>query len=518
MKIVVKNNYLIFPVNTLTADKHLTFKNADKTVYELDIKIDNFNPDFYAYIDVSRFIGQTLNISVNPEMKLDFRTADEMDIDNLYNEALRPQIHFTVKNGWLNDPNGLIFLDGIYHMFYQYNPAENKWGNMHWGHAVSKDLVHWKEEKTALFPDDRGTMFSGCAVLDENNLLGKNDGDRKAALLYYTTTFPFTQNISYSTDGFKTIEEYAENPIIPCIEHGNRDPKVIFCDELQCYIMALYLNDDIYCILKSDDLVNWNELQRLHLQGDNECPDIFPLTDEQGKRKWAFIGANGRYLVGEFENCKFVPEQEIMPLQYGNTAYAAQTFSNIQDGRTIRMVWDKWDLPAFGFNGQMGIPVEMSLSKFENTYYVQAAPVKEIESIYKTAAHYENVEISSKNDFCSSLEDTSYIFKIKSNLNNCGKTDLQIFGKTISLNFQKNEIVIGKVSAPLSITGAKLDLTIIIDRCSIELFADNGKIYVACLDADSFCDRNLPYFIMKTDNETVVESVEMYSLNSIWNK
>lgn len=516
MKINIKNNYLIFPVNTLAADKKLIFKKADKTVYELDIKLDNFNPDFYAYIDVSRFIGQTLNITVNPEMKLDFRTADEMDIDNLYSEALRPQIHFTAKNGWLNDPNGLICLDGIYHMFYQYNPAENKWGNMHWGHAVSKDLIHWKEQKNALFPDDRGTMFSGCAILDEKNLLGKNDNDSKAALLYYTTTSPFTQNISYSTDGFKTIEKYAGNPIIPCMEHGNRDPKVIFCDELQCYIMALYLIDDIFCILKSDDLVNWNEIQRLHLQGDNECPDIFPLTDEHGQRKWVFIGAHGRYLVGRFENCKFVAEQEIMPFHYGDTAYAAQTFSNLPNGRIVRMVWDRWDLPACGFNGQMGIPTEMSLSKFEDSYYLQATPVKEIESIYKTTACYKNIKIAPENNFCAVLEDTPYIFKINSKLNNCGKAELSIFGRTISLDFQKNEIVIGNVSAPVSITGANLDLTIIIDRCSIELFADSGKIYMSCLDINSVCDRNLPCFIIKTDSETVVEAIEMYSLNSIW--
>lgn len=169
MKITIKNNYLIFPVNSLATNKCLTFNMSGKTVYMLDIKIDYYNSDFYAYIDVSRFIGQTLDISVEPKIKLDFRVADEIDIDNLYSEPLRPQIHFTAKNGWLNDPNGLIYLNGTYHMFYQYNPAESNWGNMHWGHATSKDLVHWTEKKTALFPDDRGMMFSGSAILDEKN-------------------------------------------------------------------------------------------------------------------------------------------------------------------------------------------------------------------------------------------------------------------------------------------------------------------------------------------------------------
>lgn len=517
MKINIENNYLIFPVNTLSTVKKLSFKKADKTVYELDIKIDNISPDFYAYIDVSRFIGQTLNISINPEMKLNFREADEMIIDNLYNEALRPQIHFSVKNGWLNDPNGLIFLDNTYHMFYQYNPAGTEWGNMHWGHAVSTDLFHWKQENIALFPDERGTMFSGCAVLDEKNLLKKNDGEKKAALLYYTTTSPFVQNLSYSTDGFKTIQEYNANPVVPYIEHGTRDPKVVFCDELDCYIMALYLIDDVFAILKSNDLVNWSELQRFHLQEDNECPDIFPLTDKQGNRKWVFIGAHGKYLVGRFENQKFISEQSIMSLHYDDTAYAAQTFSNLPNGRVVRIVWDKWNLPAQRFNGQMGIPMEMSLSKFENTYYLEATPVKEIECIYKTNTHFENVEISPENEFRTILEDSAYIFKINGELKDCGKAVLEIFGKTIHLDFKMNKIVIGNFSAPISITGSKLNLTIVIDRCSIELFADNGKVFMSCLDDNSFCDRNLPYFTIKTDSDTVVESIEMCSLNSIWN-
>ena len=193
MRITVKNNYLIFPVNTLATGKRLTFSRDNKTVYDLNIKIDYFNPNFYAYIDVSRFIGQTVDISVNPQIKLDFRVSDEIDIDNLYSEPMRPQIHFTTKNGWINDPNGLIFIDGTYHMFYQYNPTESNWDNMHWGHATSTDLLHWTEQKTALFPDERGTMFSGSGVLDEKNLLGKNTDTKKAALLYYTTTVPFAQ-------------------------------------------------------------------------------------------------------------------------------------------------------------------------------------------------------------------------------------------------------------------------------------------------------------------------------------
>lgn len=516
MKITVEKNYLIFPVNMLSANKRLTFSRNKKTVYSLNIKIDYLNPNFYAYIDVSRYIGQTIDISVNPQINLDFRVADEIDIDNIYCEPLRPQVHFTTKNGWINDPNGLIFLDGTYHMFYQYNPTESNWNNMHWGHATSTDLVHWKEEKTALFPNEKGQMFSGCAILDKNNLLGKNTGNQKTALLYYTTTEPFSQCLSYSTDGFNTIEEYENNPIIPHIEEKNRDPKVIFCDELNCYIMALFLKDDIFCILKSDNLLNFEELQRISLPGDYECPDIFPLTAKNGNRKWIFSGAKGRYLVGNFENGKFKPEQDAVSQHYGNSAYAAQTFSNLPNGRIVQIAWNKWELPSEGFNGQMGIPTELSLNLFENKYYLEAKPVKEIELLYNSTEHYENIRAFLGNDFCVHLEDTPYMFKINGLINNLGITELQIFGRTIQFNFKKNEMTVGNNCAPISVTMAKSDITIIVDRCSIEIFADGGKIYMSCLNRDTVCDRNLPYFVIKSDNETVIEEITLHSLNSIW--
>ena len=201
----IKNKYLIFPVNSLGTVKKMFFRIGGEVVYQLDIKLDNIAPDFYAYIDVSRFSGKTLDVSINPEMQIIFRVADEMNIENLYNEPMRPQVHFTTKNGWLNDPNGLIYSDGVYHMFYQHNPAEPNWGNMHWGHAESGDLIHWEQKDIALFPDERGAMFSGCAMPDDKNILGKNNGNDKAILLFYTTTAPFCQYMSYSVDNFKTI-------------------------------------------------------------------------------------------------------------------------------------------------------------------------------------------------------------------------------------------------------------------------------------------------------------------------
>lgn len=145
-------------------------------------------------------------------MEIPYTEADEMTLPDLYREPYRPQIHFTTKNGWINDPNGLVYLNGAYHLFYQHNPCEPKWNNMHWGHAVSTDLIHWKELDIALFPDRTGDMFSGSAIVDTQDLLGLQKDDVPSVLLYYTTTKPFSQYLAYSTDGLKTVQKYSTTP------------------------------------------------------------------------------------------------------------------------------------------------------------------------------------------------------------------------------------------------------------------------------------------------------------------
>lgn len=516
MKIEIKNKYLIFPVNTLSTKKVLTFRRNCETVYQITIRLDNFNPDFYAYIDVSRFIGQTIDISVAPEMKFEFREADEMKNDILYHEPMRPQVHFTTKNGWINDPNGLIYIDGVYHMFYQHNPTEPNWDNMHWGHAESRDLIHWEEKDMALFPDERGAMFSGSAVLDDKNLLGKNVGNKKSALLFYTTTTPFCQHMSYSTDNLKTINRYMDKPVVPHIKASNRDPKVVFCDELDCYIMVLYLDEDIYCVFRSNDLMNWEKLQQIRLVGDSECPDIFPLYDNEGARKWILIGAHDKYLVGNFENGMFVAEQSVLSLHYGTSGYAGQSFSNLPNNRIVRMVWDRWNLPPFNFNGQMGIPMEMSLSKYEGRYYLQANPVEEIKGIYKNTKTYSNVFLAPEAMFSETLRCTAQLVKFKGESLESGMMTVSIFGKSIGFDFANNKMNIGDCTAPVSLTRSGLDITILVDRCSIEVFADGGKIFMSCLNNDTVSDFNIPYLTIRADRKMVLENIEINSLDSIW--
>ena len=516
MNITVTKKYLIFPVN-ISADMRRVCMNINgETVYALNLAIDNENPKFNAYIDVSRFMGNELSISVSPETELSVRESDTMDIEGLYSEELRPQAHFSTKNGWNNDPNGLVYLDGTYHMFYQHNPGSPKWENMHWGHAESKDLIHWEEKDMALYPDNTGTMFSGSAIVDNKNTLGLQTGDLPTGVLFYTSTAPFCQRMAYSTDGFKTIKKYENNPVIEHIVDANRDPSVVYCQELGKYVIALYLEKDIYALFTSDDLVSWTEIQRIKMDGDNECPDLFCINTPDGERKWVLIGAHDRYLVGDFKNGQFVSVQDIRSLHFGNSAYAGQSFSDLPNGRAVRVDWLRWfDLSADRFSQQMSIPLEMSLNKIDGIYHLSVLPVKEIEAIFDKTQKYENLSLKAGEKTSFALEDSAYIFKIHAKALKDNKLSVSFFGKTVECDLKENSIKLDDHKGPLSYTGEALDVTVVVDRCTVELFSDDGRIYITeCTVAD----RNMCEFSLTAENDCIIENIELTSLESIWNK
>lgn len=517
MKISVSRKYLVFPVSSYASEKLLTLSADSGEEYKLNVRLDNISPDFYAYIDVSRFIGQELSVSSDPQMDIRFRESDTMDIPGIYDEAYRPQIHFTTKNGWINDPNGLIFIDGKYHLFYQHNPCEPRWGNMHWGHAVSPDMIHWEETDIALFPDGRGMMYSGSAIADEKNLLGLQKGELPAVLLFYTATEPYSQHIAYSTDGLKTVRK-TDKPVIPHIVGSNRDPKVVFCEEWDAYALILHMTAENYALFRSEDLIHWDKVQDIGISGEKECPDLFPLTDGDGNRKWIVIGAHGRYLVGDMREDGFYPTQEAQSLHYGKSAYAGQTFSGLPNGRIVRIDWDRWHIQTPRFSGQMSFPTELTL-KYENgSYYLCALPIKEIERIYKDNSVFENLKLTGGLRKEIPLSASAYAVKIKADLPAAAQLTLNVFGRKILCDTEKNSITLSKSTAPLSLTPNALDLMIVVDRCSFELYSDGGKFYMGTVDENTCCDYNLPYMEIISSDDCEIQRMELHSLKSIWEK
>ncbi len=515
LQMKVQHKYLVFPVNTYVSEKLLTISDGSGDDYKINVRLDNISPNFYTYIDVSRFMGREISISQEPQTDVCFREADVMDIKDIYKEDYRPRAHFTAKNGWINDPNGLIYIDGKYHLFYQHNPCDTHWGNMHWGHAVSSDMIHWEEGDIALFPDKSGTMFSGSAIADEKNLLGLQKGNTPTVLLYYTATDPFSQYLAYSTDGLKTVHKTGA-PIIPHIVDGNRDPKVVFCEEWGAYALVLYMTADTYALFRSRDLIHWDKIQEISVICENECPDLFPITADDGVRKWVFIGAHDRYLVGNMSEDGFHPTQEAKSLHYGKSAYAGQTFSGLPNGRVVRIDWERWGISTPRFNGQMGIPTELTLTLIDGVYYLCALPIKEIETIYGESRLLTDVKISAGEKKNIPLAKTPYMVKIQAKLIHGSHLTFNLFGRKIVCDTEKNAITLSKSTSPLSLAENSIDLVIISDSCSIELYADGGKFYMATVDESTFCDYNLPYLEITSSSDCEIQSLELHSLKSIW--
>lgn len=292
---------------------------------------------------------------------------------------------FTPAFGWLNDPNGLFFADGVWHLFFQHNPLSINWGNMHWGHAVSRDLIHWQELELALYPDSRGTIYSGSAVIDKENVSALGAG---TILLYYTNAGyngNYSQNIAFSTDGGAHFQTYAGNPVVPNFTGDcDRDPFVAFDPDAQCWRMGLYLGDEERCefaFLKSTDLLNWQETDRYTIDGGRECPCFFRSQDSAtGCWKWIFTEANGFYRIGAIRNDRIIFETDSERFLTGD-AYAGQFFHNAPEGKAVFIAWLRGEpTPDLMSNGSMTTPLELTLhaGKVQLSPYVRQSELRPV--------------------------------------------------------------------------------------------------------------------------------------------
>lgn len=456
-------------------------------------------------------------------------SQDENLFSSYYNnEKYRPQFHFTPKRNWMNDPNGLVYYKGEYHLFFQHNPKGKNWGNMTWGHAVSEDLVHWLQLPDAIEPDELGTIFSGSAVVDWNNTAGLQTGKGKVIVAIYTSAGdfapdkkPFTQSIAYSNDCGRTWKKYEKNPVLGHIAGQNRDPKVIWHKSSRRWVMALYLNDNDYTLFSSKNLKDWSRLCDINLAGASECPDIFELAvDGNAKnRRWVFWAANGSYVLGTFDGEKFNKESDILLAETGANFYAAQTFSNIPetDGRRIQIAWMRGGrYPDMPFNQQMSFPCELTLRTFPEGIRLCRQPVREIEKIQSKEYRWKNKTLKTGDNLLCDI--SGELFHVCAEIEpvNAAEFGIKVHGEAVNYNVSKNELSCLGRKASLKPLSGKIRLEILIDRTSIEVFCDDGRVSMSSCFLPKPEEKTLE--IYTKDGEVKITSLRVYKLRSIWQK
>ncbi len=498
----------------------------------------------WGHINVDDFRGTEKPV---PEMSKDFAFTGDIsataypDVD--YNQPLRPQFHFMSKKNWINDPNGMVYDGEKYHLFFQHNPQSSAWGNMTWGHATSPDMVHWTQQDHALLPyrvdGHDGTIFSGTAVIDHNNSLGKQVGDTETLVAIYTfaTKPAFYQAMAYSTDKGKTFTYYNDGrAIVPNqgFDSGERDPKVFWHEPSQQWVMALWVEEKPGRVrwFTSSNLTDWEFASDLMRDWAYECMDVvfLPVDGDPKNVKCLIYDASFDYEIGTFDGKAFHAETETLKNVRGNY-YAAQSFNQAPDGRVVQMGWMRGEPDPSKFfgvphNGQMGFPVEMTLRTTPAGVRCFCWPIKEIESLVKVTHTLNDVTL------------------------NKGVTQLDSFGGLdlvdVELTFSPGDASQIKFDLPrvslvydverqtLSHTGVdregqpvqtitldklaprdgKVSLRLLVDRLTVEAYAFGGESFAAHYIHPDPEQRTLA--IESLGGQAELETIKIRELNSAW--
>jgi sucrose-6-phosphate hydrolase SacC (GH32 family) len=446
--------------------------------------------------------------------------------EKFYHERYRPQFHFSPMKNWTNDPNGLVFYKGEYHLFFQHNPSGINWGNMTWGHAVSPDLVHWTQLENAIEPDALGTIFSGSAVVDWNDTAGFKTGDEKPIVCIYTSAGdqvqpkkPFTQSIAYSNDRGRTWKKYEKNPVLRHIAGANRDPKVLWHAPTKKWIMALYLDGENYALFGSPNLKAWTKLSDVPPVGAGECPDIFelPVDGDANNTRWVFWGGNGHYSIGKFDGTTFTKEAGPFRFEYGNNYYAAQSYSDIPktDGRRIQIAWmNGGRYPGMPFNQQMSFPSVLTLRTLPEGIRMCREPVKEIEKIHDKRHSFKGLPLKAGDDPLKDISGDLFDIRMEFEPGDAEEVKLNIRGTPVVYDVKKKLVAFLGKTAKLEPIEGKVKLQVLVDRPSIEVFGTDGRFSMSSCFLPPSGDKKIS--LSAKGGTAQVKSLEVWELKSAW--
>ena len=570
-EIEVKGKYLLLPINKKTSP--CAFRGEATTMQQqLDVFVDGVlvhSPSldlahqendiaFWGQLDMSEYIGKkarlrmrVLNQKAKRAIPADTKALAMIDtgdqprgVDPLYQESLRPQLRFSQMRGWNNDTNGMLYYDGEYHLFWQANPVGLEHANMYWGHAVSTDLVHWKEFPEALRPYAQseknihhamavGRCHSGGGAVDFNNMGGWQTGNDKVLLLTFTDTgkksgrqrdLPgFTESIAYSQDKGRSWKIWEGNPII---RHVGHDPKLFWYEKDKLWSIAVYDEDKSgrgIAFYKSTDLKNWERTGKLG--GFFECPEIFhaPVMGADGKQRWVMFGADGQYVVGDFNGNVVVPEHEGKHHVIYGSVYAGQCFSNAPDGRVIYMGWARGlQLPKMPFNQGFTLPIEFTLHETPGSVRLRGYPVKEFNSLRsrelfavsnKQLAIGETIRFETDEQLADIVLTVTPAPEAEKLVLTFGDVEVGYdfkTGKTLGLPMKKGK---GKQfeMAPVQLKDGKLQIRLVVDRPMCEVFYNTGEVYALVPKNGGRIGE------LSLETTGTVDEFKVYGMKSIWN-
>lgn len=483
LTIKIKNRYLNFPISHQSERQLLTFQCKGVEDMTVKVRLAQGEPEYWVFKDMNAYRGKTVTLHYDgPQEALErIQQADTIvGQKGLYGEKNRPQFHFTSRRGWINDPNGLVYHNGLYHLYYQHNPFERDWENMTWGHATSKDLVHWQEHGDVLFPDSLGTMFSGSAVVDSFNTSGF--GTKRNPPIVYAYTVDRhdrqAQCMAYSLDGGMTLQKYAGNPVINSKakwdSQDTRDPRLLWYAPGKHWVLVLNERDG-HSIYTSTDMKQWT--YQSHVTGFWECPDLFelPVDGDPSNTRWVMYGASNTYMIGRFDGKTFTPEAGKYRFSTG-TIYAAQTISNVPDGRRIQIGWGRVGHPGMPFNGQMLLPTQLQLRQTVEGIRLVSTPVAEVQSLLHKlieVKHPQDAELVNRTlAMCNPVD----ILHLRGtlHLNHRTSAGIALNGQNIVDYDSNHNTLNGQFYCPQDPTSMDLTVDVYIDRTSVEVFVDGG--------------------------------------------
>ena len=491
LPILVEKKYLNLPVKNGAARRTISFSVDGKMERRFAIELADAEPDWWAFMDVSDFKGKQIILTADklPEDSAGWKRIEQSDeirdAKTFYHESLRPGLHFSARRGWLNDPNGLVYYQGQYHLFNQHDPYS--WGSdyQHWGHAVSRDLLHWSEKPEALYPDALGKMWSGSAVVDWKNSSGFGTNGQPPIVMAYTAAGDvFGQCLAYSADGGVTFNKFFGNPIVEQISYGNRDPKLFWHEPTHSWGLALWVEQyhrNTVQFFTSPNLKDWT---RGGTADDFfECPDFFelPVDGNPANKKWVLTAASSEYKLGSFDGKNFTAETPKLPGQRGEGFYAAQTFNDIpaSDGRRIQIGWLQAPSPGMPFNQCLSLPLELKLISTPDGVRLTRLPVSELTQLRDKTFDLGALELK-PGDANPLAQAHGEMLELRAEFEPGADSEINFLvrGIAISYDARKQELIVNGHRAPAPLRDGKQRLIIYVDRTAIEVFASNGLAYV----------------------------------------